>query len=405
MIRQFAQHRVAANLAMVMMILAGLWAIHQIPSQLDPPIHVPVVIVEVQWRGAAAEDVAELVTTPIEQQLRTLNHLREVTSYTANEYARVVAEFDYDADLVTALDQVKQRVENLRHLPPGIEPPTIRRFVDLEPVLTVLVTGPGDVNELIPVVRAMEKDLRARGIEGVEYEGLPDEEIAVLVGGQRLEQLHMTLDDFAQEIGRVSANVPAGTIGRGQGSRQLRSLDQQRDPLGFEQLVIEHDDALLRVGDIADVVRRPRDGQPVVTRGGDVAIEMTLMRATESDALHANRVAKRWLEETRPSLPAGVQLTVYNDIWDLLGAQLKMVANNAWIGLLLVVVTMLMFLNGRVALWVTVGVPTCFLLGLAMLYADLRVRHQHHCADRVHHGDRHRRRRFDHRRRRRDDVV
>jgi len=367
-IRQFAEHRVAANLTMIMMILAGLWAIHRIPSQLDPPVHVPIVFVEVQWRGAAAEDVAELVTTPIELQLRTLNNLREVTSYTANEYARVVAEFDYDADLVTALDQVKQRVENLRNLPPGIEPPTIRRFIDLEPVLTVLVTGPGDVNELIPVVRAMEKELLARGIEGVEYEGLPDEEIAVLVGGQRLEALHMTLDDLAHEVGRVSANVPAGTIGRGQGSRQLRSLDQQRDPLGFQQLVIEHGDSLLRIGDIADVVRRPRDGQPIVTRGGDVAIEMTLMRATESDALQANRVAKRWLEETRANLPAGVQLTVYNDIWELLGAQLQMVANNAWSGLLLVVVTMLMFLNGRVALWVTIGVPTCFLLGLAMLY-------------------------------------
>ena len=135
MIRQFAEHRVAANLAMIMMILAGMWAIHQIPSQLDPPVHVPVVFVEVEWRGAAAEDVAELVTTPIEQQLRTLNNLREVTSYTANEYSRVVAEFDYDADLVTALDQVKQRVENLRNLPAGIEPPTVRRFIDLEPVL------------------------------------------------------------------------------------------------------------------------------------------------------------------------------------------------------------------------------------------------------------------------------
>jgi len=127
--------------------------------------------------------------------------------------------------------------------------------------------------------------------------------------------------------------------------------------LGFQQLVIEHGDSLLRVGDIADVVRRPRDGQPIVTRGGDVAIEMTLMRATEADALHANRVAKGWLEEARANLPDGVSLTVYNDIWVLLGAQLQMVANNAWSGLLLVVVTMLMFLNGRVALWVTVGVP------------------------------------------------
>jgi multidrug efflux pump subunit AcrB len=367
-IRHFAEHRIAANLAMIMMILAGYWAIRQIPAQLDPPVHVPVVIVEVQWRGAAAEDVEELVTAPIEQQLRSLTDLREVTSYTANEYVRVVAEFEYDADMVQALDQVKQRVANLRNLPADIEPPTVRRFIDLEPVLTVLVSGHGDMNELIPLVHGMEKDLLARGIEAVIYDGLPEEEIAVLVGGQRLEALKMTLDELAREVAHVSSNVPAGSIGRGQGSRQLRSLDQQRDPLGFEQLVIEHGDSLLRLGDIADVVRRPRDGQPIVTRGDDVAIEMTLMRATEADALQADRVADRWLEQARPNLPQGVTLTTYNDIWELLGAQLRMVANNAWTGLLLVVVTMLMFLNGRVAWWVSVGVPTCFLLGLAMLY-------------------------------------
>ena len=68
MIQLLAEHRVAANLAMIIMILAGVWAIKGIPSQLDPPMHFPTVTVEVQWRGAAAEDVEELVTTPIEQR-------------------------------------------------------------------------------------------------------------------------------------------------------------------------------------------------------------------------------------------------------------------------------------------------------------------------------------------------
>ena len=67
---------------------------------------------------SSCERRAAITVSPISSQLRTLNNLREVTSYTANEYSRVVAEFDYDADLVTALDQVKQRVENLRSLPP-----------------------------------------------------------------------------------------------------------------------------------------------------------------------------------------------------------------------------------------------------------------------------------------------
>ena len=69
---------------MIMMILVGIWAIRVMPSQLDPPMHFPMVFVEVTWIGASAEDLETLVTTPIEQQLRTLSDLKEINSSTRN---------------------------------------------------------------------------------------------------------------------------------------------------------------------------------------------------------------------------------------------------------------------------------------------------------------------------------
>ena len=81
MIQLLAQHRVAANLAMIMMALAGYWAIKNIPSQLDPPAHFPMVFVQISWLGASAEDVEQLVTLPIEQQLRTVDDLANLSSY------------------------------------------------------------------------------------------------------------------------------------------------------------------------------------------------------------------------------------------------------------------------------------------------------------------------------------
>jgi len=368
-IRLFAQHRVAANLAMIMMVLAGLWTLRTIPSQLDPPMNIPVVIVDVEWRGAAAEDIEELVTAPIEQQIRTVNELKELRSRTINGFVEITAEFNINSDMMQALDTVKQRVANIRNLPPDIEPPVVRRMIRMEPIASVLVTGPGSVGELIPLVRGMEKDLLARGVAGVEYDGLPEEEIALLVKGQRLHELGITLEDLGNEVARVSQNVPAGTIGRGQGSRQLRSLDQKRDPIAFEQLYIDHGDRLVRLSDIARVVRRPRDGQPIVTREGRPAIQVTLMRETHFDALRAEKIVKKWLADVRPTLPSGVAMTISYDIWDLLGAQLSMVGWNAATGLALVVLTLLLFLNGRVGLWVTAGIPVSFLLGLTVFHS------------------------------------
>lgn len=353
---------------MIMMTLAGFWAIRSMPSSLDPPMHLPVVFIEIQWLGASAEDIEKLITTPIEQQLRTTNDLRTLESSTRNGSVSITAQFEYDADMTMALDQVKQRVANIRNLPAGIEPPVISRRIDLEPIANLLVTGPGDVSELIPLVRSMEKDLLSRGIEGIFYDGLPKEEIALLIGGKRLVELRLTLEELAREVSRVSQDVPAGSVGSGQGSRQLRSLDQRRDPLSFEALQIRSNDQLIRLGDIADVVRRPQRGQPIVTNNGRPAIKMILWRSAEADAYIADQILDDWIAEVGPTLPPGVELTVLGDVWGLLGGQLQMIVRNGLSGLVLVGITLFLFLSGRVGWWVMVGIPVSFLLGLALFH-------------------------------------
>ena len=353
---------------MIMMILVGIWAIRVMPSQLDPPMHFPMVFVEVTWIGASAEDLETLVTTPIEQQLRTLSDLKEINSSTRNGYTFINVRFDYDADISQAMDQVKQRVANIRNLPANIEPPVVRRPVDLEPVASLLVSGADDLSELIPLVRRFEKDLLTRGIDAVSYDGLPMEEIALQVGGAQLQSMGFTLDELAAEVSRVSQNNPAGTVGSGQGSRQLRSLDQRRDPLAFEQLQIRTNDQVIRLGDIAEVVKRPQRGQPIVTNQGRPAIEMTLHRVTEADAYRADQMLDAWLPDIRANLPDGVELLVIENVWELLGAQLQMILKNALSGLVLVIGILYLFLSGRVGFWVMLGIPVSFMLGIALFH-------------------------------------
>ena len=164
MIETFARHPVAANLTMVLMIMAGIWSLKGMPTQLDPPANLPLIWVEVSWRGASAEDLEMLVTAPIEQQLRNLQGLRELRSYTINGFTRISVWFDYDADRGLALDDVKQKVANIRNLPGDIEPPVVRPFIDLEPVASVIVTAPGELAEMLPLARRMERDLLSRGV-------------------------------------------------------------------------------------------------------------------------------------------------------------------------------------------------------------------------------------------------
>ena len=220
----------------------------------------------------------------------------------------------------------------------------------------------------MPLVRGFEQELLSRGIEGVAFDGLPAEEIAILVGGADLQQMNYTLDELAAAVAQASSNVPAGSVGRGQGERALRSLDQQRSPQGFSELILERGEQLLRLGDFAEVLRRPQEGQPLVHRNGRPAIEMFLWRATGADAQLADRIVDDWLAEVQPTLPAGVTVEKHADIWHLLEAQIDMIGKNAASGLLLVVLTLLLFLNGRVGFWVMLGIPVSFLAGLALFH-------------------------------------
>ncbi len=365
LIRQFAEHRLAPNLLMIIMLLAGLWAIRVMPTQLDPPNNFPLVFVEISWRGASAEDVESLLTKPIEQQLRTMPDLQELTSRSQDGFMGINVQFNHGTDLSAALDEVKQRVANIRNLPPEIEPPVVRRLLDIEPIASVIITGSGEVDELIPLVRDFERDLYARGVELIDYAGLPRMEIALQVGSRELQQMGLSLNDLARQVAAVSADVPAGTVGIGQGAHTLRSLDQVRDAEGFASLAIESGNGVFHLGDIADIEKRPERGQPVVLSNGKPAIEMVLFRRTATDALLGNRIVDQWLEDVTPTLPQGVTLEKSVDVWKLLGAQLRMIWTNGWTGLMLVLLVLYVFLNTRVALWVAAGIPIALMLGLA----------------------------------------
>ncbi len=368
LIATFARHRVAANLAMLMMVVAGVWAVRSINTSLDPAIDFPTVFVEVAWPGASAEDVERLVAIPIEQQVRTISQLQELNSRSSHGHTRMRLQFDFEADMIRAVDEVKQRVASVRNLPVDIEPPVIRRALDTEWVASLVLSGGHDLDELVPLARSIERGLLDAGIERVLFRGLPREEIAIQIPGLQLATLNTSLTQIAAEVGRLSRDVPAGAIGQGQATRQLRGLDQQRSAAGFQALPIKVEDAVARLGDIAHIERRPRDGEVRITQDGRPAIELVLLRRTDSDALLAARILDAWLGAFRPTLPDGIELELRQQAWRLLGDQLDLLLRNGLSGLALVIGVLFAFLNSRVGVWVTVGIPVSFLLALAIYH-------------------------------------
>ena len=365
----FAQHKVAANLLMVIMLLAGAFALDRLNVQFFPNFELDLVTVRVVWTGASAEDIEDGITEPLEQRLRTVDELEEMTSTSSQGISSITLEFEEGTDPLLALDRVRRFVDEFRNLPQDAEEPEVALATRYEQVARLLITGLEDRAEMRMLARRFETELLERGLDKVQLNGLPEEEIRIQVDNQALEQLGYGLQDIGQRIGEDSRDLPAGAIGRGEGARELRSLGKREDPLEFAQLPVRSE-GLLRVelGDIAEIARVPRDGTVQLSVGGRPAVEMVVQRAESGDTLAAARAFERWLADTRPTLPPGIELTVYDASWQLVRDRIMLLVTNGLGGLLLVVAILYLFLTGRVAFWIAWGIPVSFAATLFILY-------------------------------------
>ncbi|SFK41225.1 efflux RND transporter permease subunit [Methylophaga sulfidovorans] len=366
----FAQHKVAANLLMLMMLIGGFVSLSKLNTQFFPNFALDVITVSVVWRGASAEDVEDSLTSRIEQELRTIDYVDKMTSTSSYGSSLVRLEFDEGTDMGPALDQVKDHVARLRNLPKDSETPEISIATRYDNVARLLVTTDGHLDELRGLVHQIEHELLDAGISRVTITGLPDEEMAIKVSTSTLESLGLSFGDVSQRVADQSQDLPAGEIGNAETTRQIRSLDQRRDADAFGNISLKSDyqGRRLLINDVADVERRAMRDQVKVFYHGKPAVEIALQRTENADALESARIMENWLEQARPSLPKGVDIRVYDASWSLIQERINLLLSNGLSGLLLVLAILFLFLHGRVAFWVAVGIPVSFMAALTVLY-------------------------------------
>ncbi|MCP5143056.1 MAG: efflux RND transporter permease subunit [Chromatiales bacterium] len=367
----FAQHKVAANLLMVIMLLSGLFALSRMNTQFFPSFELEIISVRVVWAGAAAEDVERSVTTPLEQELRTVDGLDKLSSTSSQGVASIILEFPEGTDMGQALNRVEERVTGVRNLPTDAEEPVVSHAARYDVIARVLVHGPENRTELRHLARQFERELLDRGIAKVDLAGMPEEEMAIQIPQATLDTLGMSLQEVARRVSAESADIPAGTAGRDDVGRQLRALLQRRSEQGFEDiaLIADQDGRLVRLGDVADIERRARPNQVEVFHNGEPAVELTAYRAETGDSLKSAEILAAWVEETRRTQPPNVHITVYDEQWTLIRDRINLLLKNGLGGLVLVVAILFLFLNGKVAGWVTLGIPVSFMATLAVIYA------------------------------------
>ncbi|MFQ5473232.1 MAG: efflux RND transporter permease subunit, partial [Dehalococcoidia bacterium] len=376
MIAWFADNSVAANLLMAVIIIAGLLTVPRVRREVFPEFELDFVTVTVPYPGAAPEEIEKSITSRIEDRVASIEGVEKITSSAAEDFGTVLIEAMPGSDILELLDEVKTAVDAIDTFPEEAEEPSIRRVVARHHVLSIAIHGhSADEAALKHLGERVRDDLAALPeITQVELTNARPYEIAIEVSESALRSYGLTFDDVAQAVRRSSLDLPGGSVKTAAGEVLLRTQGQAYQGGEFEDIVLRTraDGTRLYVRDVATVVDGFEDSDQKARFDGDPAVMVAVYRVGEQSALAISAAARAYVEAHAASLPPGIFMTPWNDESSVLRDRLEMLGRNGLQGLVLVFLTLAIFLQFRLAVWTSVGIPLSF-LGAVWLMPSLGV--------------------------------
>jgi multidrug efflux pump subunit AcrB len=370
MINWFARNSVAANLLLVAIALAGIMALRNMPLDIYPVIDFKRVSVSVPLRGATPEDMELGIAVRIEEAVQDLEGIERIVSNSVEGSTTVSIEIDSDYDSRELLDDIKSRVDAINTFPADTERPIIRLNAWQFDVIEMVLAGPQSDKELIGFAEQVRDDiLRMDGITLVDLESVRNYEIAIEASEDRLREYGLTLANLSDAIRNSSVDLSGGNVRTDGGDVLIRSKGQAYRGDEFANIVVKTnvDGSIIRLGDVANVIDGFEEGAIRTRFNGKNAVFLGVRRTGEQSAIDVARKVRNYVDERQDSLPAGMELSYWDDDSVVLADRLGILVRNALQGALLVIGLLALFLRPSVAFWVFLGIPMSFLGAFATM--------------------------------------
>ncbi len=366
-----ARNGVTPNLLMLVMLVGGLISSVLIKKEVFPEFALDQVTVSVVYPGASPEDVEQGIVLAVEEALQGIDGIDEVNSTAREGVATVIAELDDDADPSTAFQDIQQAVSRIRTMPVDAERPVVALDQRVRSVLRILLYGQTSewvLRDLAETVR--DQLLVSDGVTQVELEGVRDYRVHIDVPTARLQAYGLTLGAVADRLSAAALDASGGRI-ETRGGEILVRVSERRDwARQFAELpvVTTADGSVVRLGEIADVTEGFDDtASSLALYDGMPAIGIGVYRIGDETPTGVSDAARTALDSIRQTLPDGVDVVVLNDMSEIYQQRLQLLLKNAFLGLMLVFALMALFLELKLAFWVTMGIPTSFLGAMLFL--------------------------------------
>ena len=364
------RHRTAANLFLLVMLLAGVVSFPQMRAQFFPDVVIDNVTVSVRWDGAGPEDVDRAIVQVVELSLLGVEGVTSTTSTSSEGQARILMEFEPGWDMARGTDDAQIVVDSVAsQFPNDADDPSVRRGFWRDRVTDVVISGPVDIKQLALFSDEFITRLFAAGVTRTSVRGVASGSTIVEVDSLSLIQHDVTLSQIASAIAEEAEADPAGDVA---GSARIRTGVAKRSVRDISAIILRSntDGSALVIGDVGRVIEQSIDRNRAYFVGEKQAISIRIDRSAQGDSITIQEAVENVAKEIKEILPPEVQVELIRTRSEAISARLSMLMKNGLQGLGLVVLLLFLFLNVRTAFWVAAGIPAAMAAAVALMYVS-----------------------------------
>ena len=366
----FTNNHVAANLLMLFLLVAGVFAVQTIKIETFPEFSLDMISISMEYPGASPSEVEEAVVRRIEEVVAGLAGIKRIDSTARESFGSVTIEVLAGWNKENLLNDVKSEVDRIRTFPKEAEKPVVRLMTRKNQVINLALYGDAPEATIKYLAEKIKDDLTNKpGITLVDLFGVRRSEIHIDISEKTLRQFGLTLSQVASLVQRASLDLPAGNIKSEEGTILIRTKGRRYSASDYADIAIltSPDGTKVTLGQIATLSDGYEDNDlEVITRGKPAAF-IQVYRVADQSALKVASTVKNYVADIKDDLPEGMHITFFRDRSVILKSRINLLLKNMTLGLILVIGLLTLFLNIRLAFWVTLGIPIAFATGLWLL--------------------------------------
>ena len=362
---------------MAVLLFLGFSAYLTMPRENFPEITETNIYISTPYPGNTAEDIERFVTDPLEEAVKGVSNLVEITSTSQDDYSMVVLEFDEDINVDLAKQKVKDEVDAVVS---GEDWPTFNNaklepnvfdlnFVEEFPIVNVTLEGDYTLDALNDYAELLEERIeRIDQIKEVDIRGTQEREVEVAVDIHKMMASKVSFGDVIQAIRNENSTVSAGSIIANGQRRNIRVIGEIQDPADLGEFVVKNEGGAIYLKDISTIRFKDMDATTYARDFGQSVVMLDVKKRGGKNLIQAAEAIREIVDEARTTIiPQDIAVTISNDTSAITINQVNDLINNILFGVLLVVTVLTFFLGFRNALFVGFAIPMSMFISFFIL--------------------------------------